>query len=77
MFYDYRFAPFLILLCVGFVATLRGLMVLKTRTMEVTVPFGSEARLDGTAATWAGAGLVALGLLSFTVLAALVISLAG
>lgn len=73
MFYDFRFAPFLLLLCAGAVATFRGLVIMKTKTFEV--PFGSYARVDGTAATWAGAGLLALGLLSFATLAGLVVFL--
>lgn len=73
MFYDFRFAPFLILLCLGAVATFRGLIILKVRTFEM--PFGSGARVDGTAATMAGAGLLMLGLTSFVTLAALVVFL--
>lgn len=64
MFYNYSLAGYFILLCVAFVATLNGLMILKTRTFNV--PLGVEEwRVEGTAAVWGGAGLVALGALSF------------
>ena len=73
MFYDFRFAPFLFLLCAGAVTTFRGLIIIKTKTFEV--PLGSYNRVDGTPATWAGAGLVTLGLLSFVALVAMVVFL--
>ena len=48
MFYNYSLAGYFILLFVAFVATLNGLMILKTRTFEM--PFGSGERVEGTAA---------------------------
>jgi len=67
MFYNYSLAGYFILLCVAFVATLNGLMIVKARTFNV--PLGVEEwRVDGTSATWTGVGLVGLGVLSFAAL---------
>lgn len=67
MFYNYSLAGYFILLCFAFVATLNGLMILKTRTFNV--PLGVEEwRVEGTSAAWGGAILIALGVLSFVAL---------
>ena len=64
MFYNYSLAGYFILLCVAFVATLNGLMIIKTRTFNV--PLGVEEwRVDGTPAVRVGGGLVILGIASF------------
>jgi hypothetical protein len=70
MFYNYSLVGYFILLFVAFVATLNGLMILKTKTFEL--PGGS--RVEGQSAVWGGLGLIALGVASF---AALVLSLIG
>lgn len=66
MFYSYSLVGYFVLLCVAFVATLNGLMILKTRTFQM--PFGSHERIEGASAVWGGYGLIALGLLSFAAL---------
>jgi hypothetical protein len=63
MFYNYQYAIHFILLCVAFVATLNGLMILKTHSTE---PVGAlQTTLTGSAAVWRGAALVTLGAVSF------------
>jgi hypothetical protein len=67
MFYNYSLAPYFILLAVGFVATLNGLMILKTRSFSA--PFRSGERASEQAALIAGYALVTLGVASFLALA--------
>ncbi len=66
MFYNYSLAGYFILLFVAFVATLNGLIILKTRTFRM--PFGAGERVEGPAAMWGGVGLIVLGLLSLAAL---------
>ncbi len=66
MFYNYSLAGYFIFLAVAFVATLNGLMIVKTQCFEM--PFGAQARVEGRSAVWAGLGLIALGLLSLAAL---------
>lgn len=66
MFYNYTFAIHFILLCVAFVATLNGLMILKTRSTDPQGAFRTS--VTGAAAVRIGSALVAVGLGSFLVL---------
>lgn len=72
MFYNYSLAGYFILRFVSFVATLNGLMILKTRTFEL--PFGGHERVEGAAAMWGGYGLIALGLASLAALVGFLLS---
>lgn len=67
MFYNYSLAPYFILLAVAFVATLNGLMILKTRSFSA--PFRSGERASEQVALIAGYALVTLGAASFFALA--------
>lgn len=71
MFYNYSLAIYFILLFAGFVATLNGAMILKTRSF---VPPGGREQIEGPAAMWGGVGLVVLGLTSLAALVGMLAS---